>query len=555
MMAGGNGELKPNRMITSDGHDLEVVESGNKIEIRISFPGEKDEGYDIHASGKDGTRTVVKQEKLNELVLELIRDLLLSGRVPDKSGISLFVSDINSVDALELVRYLEDRSIDVHAPGSVVFFEREEVMLLIGCMIRLFPDYDFEICACDESLISYYGTCIDFAEEAMRGVFGVPLKKFVEKVSKVHHRLYMATEYSFSGLFYRLLEFDPFSSSLKKGDCREVRDMAVFSRILCDFEENRGILVLEPESYVRHVNELFDILIPDLYRNGTRAYETGSAGIMKGSIGLYGIDKLNAMGEMSSATNSEVIFKVFGDIDLYVSCQKKYWLQIVMGFRPSRSVSHLRDELVIRTIRNINEIAEDFGDFPVSRDSVSDMLSHVMGDMGIGEPYAEKAEVYAARQVMKYLKGQDMSFAVLGHCSIERLESEGFAASGSFSLIENHMGELEALAVFSGRLPGADEVKRKAGLLQVIATLHEERTSEWISRLILFFAGEDKKDPFAVFDSYEGLELNGHKDIGDASCGIRDGEFTALSTDREVCLACDFRFHCKRTDMRKPKQG
>ncbi|MBP1920670.1 hypothetical protein [Youngiibacter multivorans] len=542
-------------MITSDGHDLEVVESGNKIEIRISFAGEKCEGYDSHASSKDGTEPDVRQEKLNQLVLELIRDLLLSGRVSDKSGISIFVSDVNSREALGLVRYLEDRSIDVHAPGSVVFFEREEVMLLIGCMIRLFPDYDLEICDCDESIISYYWTCIDFAEEAMRGVFGVPLKKFVEKVSKAHHRLYMATEYSFSGLFYRLLEFDPFSSWLKKGDCREVRDMAVFSRTLCDFEENRGILVLEPESYVRHVKELFDVLIPDLFRKGTKGYETGSAGIMKDSIGLYGIDRLNAIGEKPATSGSEAILSIFGDIDMYGSCQKKYWLLSVMGFRPSRSVSHLRDELVIRTIRKINEIAEDLGSFPASRDSVSDLLSSVMKDMDICGSYVEKAEAYALRQVMKYLKGQEINFTVLENDSTERLESEGFAASGSFTLIENPMGELEALSVFPGKLPGAGEVNRKAGLLQVMASLHGERTGEWISRRILFFSGEDKKDPFIVFDSDEGLELNGLKDIGDASCGIREGRFAALSSDREVCLACDFRFHCKRTDMRKPKKG
>jgi hypothetical protein len=548
MVPGGKDELKPDKMITSDGHDLMVSESHNGMEIRISFASEKDEGDRGSALGKDGSGLDTRREKLDELVLELIRDLILSGRVPDRSGISLIVSDVNSREALDLLRYLEDRSIDVNAPGSVVFFEREEVMLLIGCMLKLFPDYELELCDFDERLTSYYWTCIDFAEEAMRGVFGVPLRKFIEKVSKVHHRLYMATEYTFSGLFYRLLEFEPFTSWLKKGDCRESRDMSVFSRILCDFEKDRAILALEPESYSRHVEELFGVIIPDLYRNGTGVFVTG---ILKGSVGLYGLGRPDAAGLKPSSSHLTPEYSLFGDIDVYGSCSKKYWLQSVMGFRPSRSVSQMRDELVMRSIRSINEIAEDSGVFPVSRDSVSDLISYVMKDMDIPEPYGEKAEAYAVRQLMKYFRGQEMDYSVLSHDLTERLESNGFIAYGSFSLIEDPLGELEALAVFPGRLPGAYEVNRKGRLLQVISSLHEERTGDWISRLIMFFAGEDKKDPFAVFDSDKGLELKGFKDIGDAACGIREGDFTALSADREVCLACDFRFHCKRTDMRK----
>lgn len=551
MRLGGNGEIKPNRMITSDGHELEVAESKRGIELRISFSGVKGEVFDSSALSKEGSGPDVRSEKIEELVLDLIRDILLSGRVPDKSWISIIVPDVNSSEALGLVRYLEDRGIEVHAPGSVVFFEREEVMLLIGCMIRLFPDYDIEISDCDDRLKSYYGTCIDFAEEAMRGTFGVPLKKFVEKFSKVHHRLYMATEYSFSGLFYRMLEFDPFTSWLNKGDCRELRDMAVFSRILCDFEGNRRILVLEPDSYDGNVRELFDVLVPDLYGKGTGGYGNGSEGIMKGSANMYGFDRTISFEEK----DPDAIYSLFGDIDLYGSCQKKYWLQSVMGFRPSRSAGHAREELVIRSIRTINKIAEDSEGFPASKDSISDLLSYVMKDMGISGSYAEKAEAFAGRQLMKYLKGQGMDSTVLLHDSKERLESNKFVATGYFTLIEDQMGEVEALAVFPGKMPGDSEVNRKAELLQVTSSLHEERTGEWISRLILFFAGEDKKDPYAAFDSDEGLELSGLKDIEKSVFGIRNGEFSALSSDREVCLACDFRFHCKRTDMRKPKKG
>jgi len=490
-------------------------------------------------------------EKIGELVLDTIRDLLLSGSVPDRSRISIIVPDVNSSEAIELVRYLEDRGIEVHVPGSVVFFEREEVMLLIGCMIRLFPDYDIELSDCDDCLKSYYGTCIDFADEAMRGAFGVPLRKFIEKFSKVHHRLYMATEYSFSGLFYRLLEFEPFTSWMNRGDCREVRDMAVFSRILCAFEDDRRILSLEPESYDGHVRELLDVLVPELYRKGTAGYGTGYEGIMKGSVGMYGIGRTVSFEEKVP----DAVYSIFGDIDLYGSCQKKYWLRSVMGFRPSRSGGLLREELVIRSIRTINEIADDSGSFPVSKDIISDLLSYVMKDFGISESYAEKAETFAARQLMKYLKGQGLDSAVLEHDSTERLESDKFSASGSFTLIEDPMGELEALAVFPGKLPGADEVNRKAELLQAIASLHEERIGDWISRLNLFFAGEDRKDPYAAFDSDEELELCGLKGIEKAVYGIKDGEFSALSSDREVCLACDFRFHCRRTDMRKVKKG
>lgn len=490
-------------------------------------------------------------------VLSFIRMIMDSGEVSDFSGISFTVDDTDISKIVTLARYLEDHNVGVYAPGSVLFFDSEVVMLLVGFFVMLFPDYvkrlnERGFDANDEVLLSYYETCIDFASGVIRGGTRKPLADFIERTSKVHHKLYMATDYGFSGLFYRLLEFEPFSSLLKKGDSREVRDMAVFSRILADFEKSQGMLVLEPETYGKQVEELFNGLLGILYRNGTGKYEALNTMELKGCVSINIADM--GMGNEASAKRDGKVLSLFEDIDVYSGCSLRYYLLKKCGFIPSRTMISQRDELVIRSIRSINDIVYEFEAFPFKKDAVSEVLEMVERDMGSVGKTDDKYFNSALKQVMKFLGGQEKLYIVTEPRVAESLEYGGYTIEGSFTAIETPLGDEIALLLLPGKLPGKDEVFRKLTLLKVLASQFEERTDAWMSNLMIFFAGEDKSDPLIVSDSDDNLEEEGMKIIEEAVSGITGNIHDTLSTDRELCLACDFRFHCKRTHIRKDKK-
>lgn len=492
---------------------------------------------------------------LNVVTLERIRRLVASGRVTELNQISLVVQDVRSKESISLTRFLEDHNIWVYSPGSVLFFEREEVMLLVGCLIHIFPDYMEKLSGrdlkdSDGRHLSYYDTCLEFAREAMRGISGAPLKGFVERSSRLHHRLYMATDYSFSGILYRLLEFEPFSSWMKNGGIRELRNIAIFTRMLTDFEKDRNIFVLEPKSVEAHVEELFNGFLSGLFSGGTGRYELDNPGI-KGCVGIYGLRQIRDIEAETSSGSLKKVLSVFGDLDEYAGCSLKYWLNNVIGFKPSRTMRSVRDEMIIDTIRNVNSIIGEYGFYPFAKDALNDVLDLNSRSMGIEGIIDGKLEASALKQIMRYFRNKENSYEVIASSCTERLTLGSYDAEGSFAVIEAPSGEFEAVAMFSGKVPGEAEVIRKAGLLQMLAGLHEERTDEWISRIILFFAGEDKKDPYVVFDTDDRLIKKGLQDAHDSVVGIFEGKHSVLSSDREVCLACDFRFHCKRTGMRK----
>ncbi|MBW8384087.1 MAG: hypothetical protein K0M69_16395 [Youngiibacter sp.] len=493
---------------------------------------------------------------MQERVYEAILDLAGSGAVSGLDEVFIVYSNVNSEETISLARYLEDRNIGVHAPGTVLFFEREVAILLIGFLVLLFPDYvrklnDGSFSKCDERLLSYYGTCMDFASEAMRGISGKPLEDFINRTSAVHHKLYMATDYSFSGLLYRLLEFDPFSTWLKKGGLREAGDMAVFSRIMSSFEVDKGILALEPEAYEEQVEELFNDVIGKLFRDGTGIHEPVNASAVDALVSFRGLSLTGGRMDDAPAESEDRRLSFFGDIDANAGCSLRYFLQHQVRFSTSRTLRSLRDELVISTITTINEIAAASDVFPFTRDAVSDILSLALKDMGIAGPAEEKLGAAALKQVMRYLGRQELPYLVPEPHCIERLEVDGYSIEGPFTVLETPSGELIALAMFPGKLPGEGEISRKLELLQVISCIHEERTGSFISYLMLFFAGEDKLDPFVTADSDDLLQNGGMRVVNDSLSRIKSSENMSLSSDRELCLSCDFRFHCKRTNMRK----
>src|SRR3546814_7421585 len=129
-----------------------------------------------------------------------------------------------------------------------MFFEREEIRLMIGALIFLFPQFP-KVRAWAEGVTlpiwDYYDQlCFAAFTTELRKPENKPLLDWARPLAKRHAVLTQNTDYSFSGLFYQLLQFPLFARFLAEDAVlgvdkgRAARNLGTFSTLLTKFERS-----------------------------------------------------------------------------------------------------------------------------------------------------------------------------------------------------------------------------------------------------------------------------------------------------------------------------
>jgi DNA helicase-2/ATP-dependent DNA helicase PcrA len=604
------------KMISSEGHIFLLSKVKDGYEAEISFAGELKEGThsgvdmdSVTKLEKPGLPFVKTGKILNELVLDKIRELVASSRVSDKNQVTLIVNDVNSKAALDLVRYLEDHNIGVHSPSSVIFFEREEVMLLIGSLIFLFPDYRKKLeeggfegygeINNDNGLFAYYERCIDFAYGAIRGVAGKPLRDFIDRHSKVHHRLYLKTDYSYTGLLYRLFEFEPFRSSLdiEGSDKRASRNIGLLVSLVSDFEYANRIRVLEPLSAESDTEKLFNVHFRDLFMGGISnltydpkvrlsaapagfvafrglkdhmgrtyqeddAFDSSKQPVLCEDIEIRDFDGIEESDNNSSITSvddndaaGKPFYSLERDLYPYARCPLQYWFYNELGFRPDRPEIGLSGLLVRKTIADFNSLMVS-GDFDAAGDTLWNMLdANLRSQSGDLHSFLdEKESEDAFKLVLKYVEVRKGIWSSIIEPDLQvRIERDSSILEGSIALTKSESGLMETMIFSNGKRSGVSDSWYRV-ILSILSDLALKERGEVPGRMHLYNAYEIKGDPVVSFDFEPDFLKKAFRDADSAASGILTKDFNIRTNDRDTCLTCSFRFYCRRTDMKKMKK-
>ena len=73
-------------------------------------------------------------------VLRFIKELESSGKLTDYNQLAFLFRSVKNKRVLALANFLEENGISVFSPRSALFFEREEIQLLMGAIIFIFPN-------------------------------------------------------------------------------------------------------------------------------------------------------------------------------------------------------------------------------------------------------------------------------------------------------------------------------------------------------------------------------------------------------------------------------
>ncbi|PLR19534.1 ATP-dependent helicase [Pantoea endophytica] len=230
-------------------------------------------------------------------VYQLLIHLRDNGKLKDWNQVAFLFRSVKNDKVKLLAKFLEDKGIPVYSPRANLFFEREEIRLMLGVLHLVFPmvlpDRKKRIQEGKTLPIwTYYEQqCLSPLISELSKIEHLDLVSWCKKKAHEHIKLTKSADNSFLGIFYEILQFPLFSKYLdqKNGNARAQRNLAQFSRMLGKFEYLHHISVLNPKYIERNLRDLFDNFLRFLHDGGIDEYEDMSEYAPSGCISFLTI--------------------------------------------------------------------------------------------------------------------------------------------------------------------------------------------------------------------------------------------------------------------------
>ena len=215
-------------------------------------------------------------------VLKFIKNLKEKNIISNYNQVAMLFNSVRGDRIVQLANFLEENGINIYSPRSNMFFKRKEIKNLIGALLLTFPQYliklknrTFKIK--NESLFMYYEECVKEMEEYIHKE--QDLKIFIRNTGISHMNLFSNTDYAYTGLLYKLFEFEPFRSYLEVDlndgikDQRPARNISIFSQMIARFDYLQHINVFSPKRIEKDTETFFNTYLRFLLDGGMGEYE------------------------------------------------------------------------------------------------------------------------------------------------------------------------------------------------------------------------------------------------------------------------------------------
>ncbi|MFN4322328.1 MAG: ATP-dependent helicase [Aeromonas media] len=593
-------------------------------------------------------------------VLAFLYDLKDSGQLSDWNQVAFLFRSVKNDKAVALARFLEAQGVPVFSPRSNMFFEREEIRMMIGALIFLFPQFP-KVRAWAEGVTlpiwDYYDQlCFKPFTDELRKPENKVLLDWARPLAKRHVVLTQNADYSFSGLFYQLLQFPLFSRFLTeeavqgvdKG--RAARNLGTFSKLLTKFEHLHYVSVLNPEFLEKNLRDLFNQYMRFLVDGGIGEYEDEAEYAPKGCISFLTIHQSKGLEFPVVVCGSleAVPRKQYGDLDVlledggYLSKERfepldhiknfDFWRLFYTAFSraqnllvlaaqekkghgksPSKYFERLFYELpswraidlsalTFEAVKQINlkreysftshitvfeNCAEQYRFFkelefnPIRagaqlfgtlvHQTIEDMHKAVLrGEestinpdqlrewMAINYQYLSKRErQYLAPQTLKavekhilrYYEHENGNWDRIKEAEVEiSLIKEQYILKGSVDLIRGEHDTVEIIDFKSEKKPDMEKdrnrLRQYQHQLEVYAHLVEERTGQKVSRMHLYYTGEDGGNPYVSFTKDDRAIGKTIARFDDIVARIERQDYQIAARPAKRCLECDIRPYC-----------
>lgn len=239
-------------------------------------------------------------------------------------------------------------------------------------------------------------------------------------------------------------------------------------------------------------------------------------------------------------------------ITVYETCALQYKFYKELEFMPVRANAMLFGTLVHETIEDIHRAALRHEEQTITEENVSRWFdSNYVSLTKTEHTYLAGPQREAAlKQVLRYVDRQHGDWSQIQQAEVDvSLVKPDYIIEGKVDLIRGEGDTVEIVDFKSQRKP--DMVKDREQLeqyrrqLHIYAHLVEERTGQKVSKMHIYYTGEDGGVPTITYP-YTKSAVEGTMAVFDDTVHkIMKKDFHRCAKDPKVCGACDFRFYCR----------
>ncbi|MFV0283715.1 MAG: ATP-dependent helicase [Castellaniella sp.] len=595
-------------------------------------------------------------------VLTFLNDLKDSGQLADWNQVAFLFRSVKNDRVVALARFLEGQGVPVFSPRSNMFFEREEIRLMIGALIFLFPQFP-KVRAWAEgvtlSIWDYYDQlCFKPFTDELRKPENKPLLEWARPLAKRHAVLAQNTDYSFSGLFYQLLQFPLFSRFLTEDAVqgvdkgRAARNLGTFSKLLTKFEYLHYVSVLNPEFLQKNLRDLFNHFLRFLAEGGIGEYEDEAEYAPKGCVSFLTIHQSKGLefpvvvcgsleavprkqysdldvlleegGYLSKArfepleqmkhfdfrrlfytafsraqnllvlaaheregrglgkSPSKYFERLFYEvpswretdlsaltfdavkqinlkreysftshITVFENCAEQYRFFKELEFSPIRESPMLFGTLVHQTIEDIHKTVLRGEEGTITIEGIKGWFSTNYAMLSKKERVylAPSSQQAALQHVLRYYERENGHWDRIKEAEVEiSLVKEHYILKGSVDLIRGEGGTVEIVDFKSEKKPDMEKdrgrLEQYRHQLEVYAHLVEQRTGQKVSRMHLYYTGEDGGNPYVTFKKDDRVIDRTIARFDGVVDRIEHQDYQMAARPTKLCLSCDLRPYC-----------
>lgn len=248
-------------------------------------------------------------------------------------------------------------------------------------------------------------------------------------------------------------------------------------------------------------------------------------------------------------------------VALYEECPLRYKFFKELGFTSSKVSATVFGSLVHQTIEDIHRAVLRNERHLLTAENIRAWFETNYYFLSKSEHvYMDKPQKEAAyRQVIKYAEAQKDHWDRIKEAEVDiSLVKPDYILQGKIDLIRGEGGTVEIVDFKSEKKPDPDvagnRIQRYRRQMQVYAHLVEQKTGERVSKLHLYYTGDDSGDPMLTFEGDPGEIESTVREFDETVQKIRKKEFDRRTDNEKTCEGCDFRYYCDRVPQEKEQE-
>ncbi len=240
-------------------------------------------------------------------------------------------------------------------------------------------------------------------------------------------------------------------------------------------------------------------------------------------------------------------------ITVYETCALQYKFYKELEFMPVRTNAMLFGTLVHETVEDIHRAALRHEEQSITEENISRWFdSNYVSLTKTEHTYLAVPQREAAlKQVLRYVERQRGNWSQIQQAEVDvSLVKSDYIIEGKVDLIRGEGDTVEIVDFKAERKPDMEKMRERLEQyrrqLHIYAHLVEERTGQKVSKMHLYYTGEDDGVPTITYP-YTKSAVEGTMAVFDDTVKkIMKKDFHHCASDSIICKECDFRFYCRR---------